>query len=112
VVAKARAAKQFLERCVKGDFPDDVPIAYFAARAYFGLPPKPAGEPAVMLAAVTTEMALGDAAAATHSRRTRNRMVEAHATPTDRNAETQLGLFVEPSVRTDATTPVENRMSL
>jgi hypothetical protein len=117
-LAKARESQRFLERCAKGDFPAEVPVAFFAARAYLKLPPRPGGEPIVALAGVTPELALDVAATtATKARPNQPRLPRVAAADASHGEQTQLGLFGDnasqkPTVRTEAGRPPRRGLSI
>ncbi|MEO5959726.1 MAG: hypothetical protein ABIZ49_04200 [Opitutaceae bacterium] len=91
-MARTHESQRFLQRCAAGDFPSEVPIAFFAAQAYLELPAKPGGEPKIDLGGFTAEMAFDLPVPAVAPRRTERRSLAVGATESAQ-PETQLGLF-------------------
>jgi hypothetical protein len=97
-LARTREALQFLKVCASGDFPKKIPFKtpwlQIVPTSYFQLPPKPAGEPVVVLPAVTANLAMDLSANATTPRPA---TPQKKRTETPRSprvpSETQLGLF-------------------
>lgn len=58
-IEKVRTLLAFVQQLASGDFPAQPPPRAAVLHSYFDLPPKPAGEPATVLPAVTSELSLG-----------------------------------------------------